>query len=357
MAFGSAPCGTMSVAELSRALRTSPRAWRQWPQSAAAFLKANPQQAFCPRLCSWKLSRTRLSRLNPICLCKLLLAGARVVTVWSDGACLFPKDPFLVRAGWGFRADTAEPRAMHGRVQSVQTAQRPEVTAVLADSRFLGCRIDLATDSKYVVKTFAAIADGALAGNKKHVDLWRQVPPHIRSSRIAARWVPAHLASTAARDRCISERDRLGNAAADSAAGAAVEQALAPRALVAQRQQQLAVLEATQRILGVVQLAVLQACKRGEEATAPTKRCWGKVRRGARRVRSAPPATASHSVARGRGTCGQRPCQQALSCPPTAGARLRVLFAGAAWQPHSAACGPGFVQRMRGGVRSPALEM
>ena len=116
-------------------------------------------------------------------------------TVYSDGACLYPDDPFLARAAWGLSfvlADGAE-LSVAGPVGGSQTAQRAEVTAALAAVCAIGTVIDLVSDSRYVVNGVAAIAAGVEADEWRHADLWMRIAPHARSGHLRARWTPAHL--------------------------------------------------------------------------------------------------------------------------------------------------------------------
>ena len=154
---------------------------------------------------------------------------------------------------------------------------------MLAASRLVGGPIDLASDSQYVVKACARIVGGAEVREWEHADLWERIAPDVRSGRIVARWVPAHKSVSEARRLGLAERDRLGNAAADSHAGEAARRRLPPRALVRDRVAVLAQLEAAQRVMAAAHLAAVKASAalRGEPAQRQ-RRDWSRIRRGAR---------------------------------------------------------------------------
>jgi len=185
--------------------------------------------------------------------------SSRARTVWTDGACLRPADPFLRRAGWALRLDDGQDANWGGPVQGAQTVQRAELTAAVAASRLAGGPLEIVSDSEFVVLRCAQIAAGANEGEWDHDDLWKLLAPHIRSRRVRARWIVAHLSPTKARARGLSERDRLGNAAADSNAGAAATCGLPGPARVSARQRQLDCLDAAQRLMATVELEVMKA--------------------------------------------------------------------------------------------------
>ena len=275
-------------------------------------------------------------------------------TVWSDGGCLHPTDPLLARAAWGLRCEALDQCNWGGPVKGKQTAQRAEVTAVLAASRLVGGPIDLASDSQYVVKACARIVGGAEVREWEHADLWERIAPDVRSGRIVARWVPAHKSVSEARRLGLAERDRLGNAAADSHAGEAARRRLPPRALVRDRVAVLAQLEAAQRVMAAAHLAAVKASAalRGEPAQRQ-RRDWSRIRRGARpRASSAPAASGAESrwaAGHGRRVAGPRARRAvAANCAVSPrGLDLAAFFAGTTWRPHSAAQGPGRVTLLR----------
>jgi len=260
--------------------------------------------------------------------------GARAgrTTVWTDGACLHPADPLMARAAWGLRADADESYNHGGPVQGCQTAQRGEVAATVAASLLVLGELEVVTDSKYVTRCCARILAGESTVDWSHADLWRQLELPVRSRRMSVRWVKAHLTPQAARDRGVSERDRLGNAAADSNAGSVAACRVPSGDVAASRARTLSALEATQRVLGAVQLKVLQSHSQRDDRQ-PRQRCWAAVRRAAPcRPASEPPRPAHVGGARraraSRGDTSERSCQ---------GDELGRFFQGRALQPHAAA--------------------
>ena len=119
--------------------------------------------------------------------------------------------------------------------------------------------VDLVSDSRCVVNGIAAIAGGARADEWSHADLWVRLAPHARSGRLRARWTPAQLEAEAYVACGLAEADRAGNAAADAAAGAAAAARAPAPTLVQARVEQLACVEAVQRVLAVTELAALRA--------------------------------------------------------------------------------------------------
>ena len=216
---------------------------------------------------------------------QLLRPGDRQV-VYSDGACLHPADPLLARAAWGIHvavAGAGPARTLGGMVDGQQTAQRAEVTAALAAVGAVGKDIELVSDSRYVVNGIASIAAGASAAEWAHADLWSCIVPHVRSGRLRARWTPAHLQAAEYAERGLAEADRLGNAAADAAAGAAAEARLPPLSICAARKEELRRLELVQQVLALTELAALRA-NHERVGTAPprVRRRWGMVRQAPR---------------------------------------------------------------------------
>ncbi len=269
-------------------------------------------------------------------------------TVWTDGACLHPTDPLLARAAWGLRCEALALCNWGGPVDGAQTAQRAEVMAVLAASRAVGGPIDLASDSEFVVKSCAKLAAGANPCDWAHSDLWAQIEPHVRSGRIRARWVPAHKTQSQARQLGLSERDRLGNSAADSNAGAAARQRLPHASVIAERKRALGALEAAQRVLAATHHSAIAAnAQRSGERRQP--RDWRRVRRGTRpRAQSAPAAAGAAAGGRAAPQRGAGALESARA--PPRGEVLRQFFAGQSWHPHAAAQGPGRVTCIRCGA-------
>ena len=264
----------------------------------------------------------------------LVQPGLPRSTVWSDGGCLHPTDPLLARAAWGLRCEALEQCNWGGPVQGKQTAQRAEVSAAVAALRAVGGPIDLASDSQYVVKACARITAGADVSEWEHADLWSEIAPEVRSGRLVARWVPAHKNETEARRLGLAERDRLGNAAADSNAGAVARRRLPERSLIRQRLASLAQLEAAQRVMSAAHLAAVQANAARRTEPRQQRRDWRA-------------SDVEHVSERLRRKCKV----QIHKCTaPSRGSDLAAFFAGRSWRPHTAAQGPGRVTCLRCGA-------
>jgi ribonuclease HI len=211
--------------------------------------------------------------------------------VWSDGSCLHPLDPLLARAAWGIRVQGVgggEPRDFAGPVGGDQTAQRAEVAAALAAARAVDQPIELVSDSRWVVRSIAALAAGACPAEWRHADLWEQLRPYIKQGRVVARWTPAHKDAEEYARRGLMEEDRLGNDAADNNAKAAALTRMPPSAIVEQRVLQLNSLADAQRVIAFTELAALRANHGNGTGSAPRiKRRWADVRRGARAAQRA----------------------------------------------------------------------
>lgn len=193
--------------------------------------------------------------------------------------------------------------------------------------------LEVVSDSKFVVNGCQRIRNGESVSSWHHADLWQRLVPDIVSGRLCSRWTPAHLTASQARSQGIAERDRLGNAAADSAAGMAASLRMPAPAMVRQRLQALSELEAVQRVLASVQSAVVDKHTRSCPGP-PQPREWRRVRRGAR---AAAPLVRQAPVAAERAS---RP----------AGEQLAAFFAGRTWRPHLSAQGPGRVWCIRCGA-------
>jgi ribonuclease HI len=271
-------------------------------------------------------------------------------TVYSDGACVHPSDPLLARAAWGVHvvAVGGRRRALGGPVGGQQTAQRAEVTAALAAVGVVDCGVDLVSDSRYVVNGVAALAAGARCDEWRHADLWTQLAPHVRSGRLRARWTPAHLDAEACAARGLAETDRVGNAAADAAAGSAAAARALALPVVEARAAALGRVEAAQRVLALTELAALRANHSRIGHAAPrVRRRWGVIRRAPRPVAGDGSGTAGGPpVRRGRRSASTPPGGWV---PPTA-ERVHSLFAGRAWMPHAAAQGPRLAACLRCGA-------
>ena len=114
--------------------------------------------------------------------------GAPRRKVWSDGSCVHPLDPLLARAAWGIRVqgadEAADPTDFAGPVAGTQTAQRAEVAAAVAAARAVSQRIELVSDSKWVVQSIAALAAGANPAEWRHADLWAVLEPYVRQGNV-----------------------------------------------------------------------------------------------------------------------------------------------------------------------------
>ena len=261
-----------------------------------------------------------------------------------------PPDPLLARAAWGLRCGGRGEPNLVGPVEGPQTAQRAEVTAAVAAARATGAPVDLVTDSQYVANGCAKIAAGAEVHEWEHADLWRQLAGVVRSGRLRARWVPAHKTPAEARRLGVSERGRLGNAAADGNAGAFVASRDLPPETVRTRRRELELLEAAQRVLAAAQQAALAASQKLPGRRG--RRDWSRVRRGARaRAVSAPAGVVPASRAAPQAA---RPRRHGGEAPVSSGAMLAAFFAGRSWWPHSLAQGPGQVFCLRCGRNAAA---
>jgi hypothetical protein len=206
------------------------------------------------------------------------------------------------------------------------------------------------SDSRYVVNGVAALAAGASPAEWKHADLWERLAPHARAGRLRARWTPAHLDQADYAKRGLDEKDRIGNAAADVAAGAAALARGPAEDLVAARTAEVEQLELVQRVLALTELAALRA-NHNPRGTAPprVRRRWNLIRRGARSrngaaVEPAPPNDPAQRRARRSASA-----PAAVWRPPTPSG-LRDLFAGTAWVQHAAAQGPRLAACLRCGA-------
>lgn len=265
--------------------------------------------------------------------------------VWTDGACVHPRDPLLARAGWGLVLEGSEqsPEAERGGpVDGAQTAQRAELTAVVAAVGLAGGALEVVTDSRFVASGVAALRGGALLVDWAHADLWEAVAPHCRSGYLRARWVKGHTDEAEAALRGIAPADRRGNGRADAQAGRAAQIRLPAGQLVLEREAFLADVGAAQRVLAAVELAAIRANRAGDRADkrrVPRRRAW----RGRR------PAQGQRAGADPAGAAA-RPAAPRTQPPPPAAEACRALFAGRAWAPHAAARGPGFAACLQCGA-------
>lgn len=121
-----------------------------------------------------------------------------VVEIFADGACKGNPGP----GGWGviLRAGGHE-KEMFGGEQAT-TNNRMELTAVIRGLEALKrpCRVELYTDSQYVVKGMTEWLQGWKQKNwrnsakepVKNVDLWQQLEQVAAPHQIAWNWVKGH---------------------------------------------------------------------------------------------------------------------------------------------------------------------
>ena len=143
------------------------------------------------------------------------------VLIHTDGACRGNPGP----GGWGavLRWGGSE-RKLQGYAAGT-TNNRMELTAVIEALRALkrGCRVELVTDSKYVMDGVNQwLANWKRNGWKtaarqpvKNADLWQQLDAELQRHEIDWRWVRGH---TGVADNELA--DRLANEAIDSGVGA-----------------------------------------------------------------------------------------------------------------------------------------
>jgi ribonuclease HI len=243
------------------------------------------------------------------CAMARMAPGAPRRKIWSDGSCVHPLDPLLARAAWGIRVqgadEAADPADFAGPVDGKQTAQRAEVAAAVAAARAVSQRIELVSDSKWVVQSIAALAAGANPAEWRHADLWALLEPYVVQGRLVARWTPAHKTADEYARRGLLEEDRLGNDAADGNAKAAADARLPPVAIMEGRAAQLKNLARAQRVIAFTELAALKANHgNGSERAPRVKRRWADVRRGMRAARQ---ANARANAAAATANVGGRP--------------------------------------------------
>jgi hypothetical protein len=178
--------------------------------------------------------------------------------VWTDGSCLHPADSPLRRATWGVVGrkpdgfDTLASAIVHGR----QTIGRAELSAIIWVSRCPGDTIAV-IDAKYLTFCLARcigdICPAALLEGKNG-DLWR-----LLLRQVSLEWVKAHLTAIQAEALGISEEDRLGNDAADSAASTLAHTIAPAPILVERRARWKEGADALHYVLGSIQEAALEA--------------------------------------------------------------------------------------------------
>ncbi len=137
------------------------------------------------------------------------------VRVWTDGACIAPKDPRIRRAGWGLWIGPGHPYNSYAAVLGdEQTAYRGELRAVVAAAeRFTG-ELQIASDNEAVVKTAMQIIEGSemLTCIQPHSDLWLRFRNALlaRHGPVQIRWVKGHRY-----EQGYFDEDAVGNHGAD----------------------------------------------------------------------------------------------------------------------------------------------
>ena len=134
--------------------------------------------------------------------------------VWTDGSCTHPCDPLLRRAAWAVVGGPPGYLTMgSAMVIGRQTIGRAELSALIWVSMCGGASAII--DAQYLIGCMARCAGGhppAALLDSDNGDLWR-----LLLRPFPVKWVKAHLTAAQAADAGVSERDRLGNDAADVA--------------------------------------------------------------------------------------------------------------------------------------------
>ena len=140
------------------------------------------------------------------------------VVIHTDGACRGNPGP----GGWGAVLQSGNSRKTLNGYEPQTTNNRMELTAVIEALRALKrpCRVELVTDSRYVMQGINDWMDGwkrngwKTAARKpvKNVDLWRMLDDEVQSHAIDWRWVKGHSG-----DAGNEMADQLANQAIDAA--------------------------------------------------------------------------------------------------------------------------------------------
>jgi len=141
------------------------------------------------------------------------------LTVWTDGAAVFPGRVGLARAAWGVYFGAGHPRNASGQVPGTQTIQRAELYAVVAATES-ACPLEVVSDSRYVVDGIAKMFRRGSPPKGLHADLWASLYCYGKGGGLVARWVPSHRPAPDPPE--LSQLDWLGNRAADGLAGEAL---------------------------------------------------------------------------------------------------------------------------------------
>jgi hypothetical protein len=229
--------------------------------------------------------------------------------VWTDGSCTHPQDPLLRRAAWAVvGGPPGYPTLGASMVIGRQTIGRAELSALVWVSMCGGASAII--DAQYLIGCMARCAGGlppAALLDSANGDLWR-----LLLRPFPVRWVRAHLTTAQAVEAGVSERDRLGNDAADIACSRLATNSNPGPHLISARATHLEAALVVQTVLATIQEAALTAHHAPGSTIA--KRKWKRRRpallvpRKAPRPRPPPLAlvapagpTAIHSIAIERG--------------------------------------------------------
>jgi hypothetical protein len=193
--------------------------------------------------------------------------------VWTDGSCTYPRDPILRRAAWAVvGSPPGYPTLGAAMVIGRQTIGRAELSALVWVSMCGGASAII--DAQYLIGCMARCAGGlppAALLDSANGDLWR-----LLLRPFPVRWVKAHLTSAQAVGAGVSERDRLGNDAADVSCSRLAASNNPDRSLVTARAKHLEAALVVQTVLASIQEAALAA--HHAPGTAIAKRKWKRRR-------------------------------------------------------------------------------
>jgi hypothetical protein len=175
-------------------------------------------------------------------------------TVYTDGSCVHPTDPWLRRAAWA--AVGPAPRfevAARAPVFGEQTIGRAELSALIWAHRCHPVRV--VVDAHYLV---TALAETGRPGPEQlhgpNGDLWALLVSEARPT-----WVKAHLSLDEALQRGFPADHWQGNEVADRTASALAKSLLPPQDLLAARQKTSSLAAVLQAVISRVQLAAISA--------------------------------------------------------------------------------------------------
>ena len=192
--------------------------------------------------------------------------------VWTDGSCTHPRDSMLRRAAWavvGSPPWAPYPRFRYGHWEANHWPSRTLGTCLGFDVRAAAI-----IDAQYLIGCMARCAAGqppAALLDSKNGDLWR-----LLLRPFPVKWVKAHLTAAQAVIDGVSERDRLGNEAADVACSFLVIANNPCLALVTARASHLSAAMVVQTVLARIQEAALEA--HHSPGTTIAKRKWKRRR-------------------------------------------------------------------------------